>query len=205
MKKLKTIFAVLTVFVFCNASKVNAQGAFEKGKSYASLGYGYSLLNYKNLFFSGVNFTSTLKTSGFGPIGLKYEYAISDKIGIGFSAGYTKSSVTLTDNLSTSGSEQYTYKYSFSKLTITPRLNFHLGGDNKKIDPYIGFGVGFKKVNYGFTTTDSNYKAANISGIIPMSFEASFGCRFLFSENLGGFAEIGAGHGFLQVGLVGKF
>lgn len=188
---------MLLILAVCNTSKVNAQAAFEKGKSYASLGYGLTLFKAAKLLTITANELG-MKSNYFGPLLIKYEYAVSDKIGIGMSFGYTTVGVSATDD------SNYTYKFKYNKLTATPRVNFHLGGENEKLDPYIGFGLGYKKVSYSLTTNNPDVPQIKIPGF-PSSFEASVGCRYIFTPNVGAFIEVGAGHGYTQFGLVAKF
>ncbi len=203
MKLITKSLAMLLIATVCTAYTGNAQ-AFEKGKSYASIGYGFQLLPVKSLF-KVYQDELGFKVKGMGPFAMKYEYAITDKVGIGLNIGFTNASIAWSDSsLNLSGNiENFNYSYKYSKLTITPRFNYHLG-DNEKIDPYIGLGIGFKKASYKFTTSDPFFNGISFSGL-PVSFEATFGIRGWFTDQIGAFAEIGAGHGFFQLGAVGKF
>ncbi len=206
MKFIKTTIVASIVMVLALSHTARSQAAFEKGKSYVSLGYGYQILSVKTLF-QVYEKDLGFSVSGFGPIRLNYEYAVTEKVGIGLNMGYTSASVQFTADrvdLPTGKITTYNYKYKYSKLTALPRLNFHLGGDNEKIDPYIGFGIGFKKVTYAIETLDPDFSGIKFGGV-PLGFEATFGCRFLFTPALGGYVELGAGHGFAQVGMCAKF
>jgi opacity protein-like surface antigen len=207
MKLTNKILALLVVFSLFGTQKLKAQAAFEEGKSYASIGYGYQLLSVKSLFKSVTTGVEGIKTTGLGPIVFKYEYAVSKKIGIGISGAYTASSISWTDNdaIDPNGnSTTYNYKYKYSKFTFTPRLNIHLT-ENEKIDPYVGFGLGFKKASFSLDTNDPTYTDELDLPLDKISMEASFGCRFLFTEQIGAFVELGVGHGFFQGGVVAKF
>ncbi|MBI3235546.1 MAG: outer membrane beta-barrel protein, partial [Bacteroidetes bacterium] len=193
MKKCKLLFiAAFSVITF----NTFAQTAFEEKKSYASVGYGYQLLSRKD-FFDQNQSAQNYKSKGFGPLVLKYEYAISEKIGIGASMSYTTASVSW-DDLGGSNGFDTTYRntYKFTKYTITPRINFHYG-DNEKLDLYTGFGVGMRRVNNVFSTTDPAGSKETFKQGVPISLEITTGARFLFTEQIGVFVEVGVSSAFL--------
>lgn len=206
MKLTNKLLALLVVFSLFGTQKLKAQAAFEEGKSYASIGYGYQLFSVKSLFKAVATGTNEIKTTGFGPIVYKYEYAVNEKIGIGISGAYTSSNISWTNNTTDALGKNvtYNYKYKYSKFTFTPRLNIHLT-ENEKIDPYVGFGLGFKKAAFNLDTNDPTYTDEIDFPTGKVSLEASFGCRFLFTEQIGAFVELGVGHGFFQGGVVAKF
>ena len=76
--------------------------------------------------------------------------------------------------------------------------------DWPKLDPYFGFGLGFKSSTWKLDTNDDFFNGVTFKGV-PVSMEAKFGVRYFFVPALGAFAELGIGHGFANVGLVGKF
>ena len=195
MNKIK--FSLLALMLLVGLSS-NAQ-AFEKGKSYASLSYGFQALSFGTLFKQYQSY-GTYKYSQIGPIGLQYEYALSEDIGIGISAGYTGTTV------SWNGYDDPTnnYKYTGSKITANARLNVHMG-DHDKLDPYFGFGLGYKSNNWDLETNDSFFNGVSFKAIVPVSMEAKFGLRYFFIPQLAAFGELGIGHGFAHIGLTGKF
>ncbi len=203
---IKKMIVASMLLVLVSSKTTYAQTAFEMGKSVVSIGYGYQVLSIKSVFkvYDAVGFNG-FAVSGMGPIRVNYEYALSEKVGVGVNMGYTAASVKFSaDDIDGNGNAiTYNYKYKYSKFTFVPRLNFHLGS-NEKIDPYVGFGAGYKKVSYTLETNDPVFTGLSTTGI-PLAFEATFGCRFLFSPNVGAYVEMGAGHGFLQFGVVAKF
>jgi hypothetical protein len=40
---------------------------------------------------------------------------------------------------------------------------------------------------------------------VPVGIEATFGTRFLFTDNVGAYVEIGLARAFFQFGVTGKF
>lgn len=203
---MKTIrISLLTLSIAILASSAAFSQAFEQGKSYVSLSYGYEIFNITNILgdFAAAN-GADVKTKKFGPMSLKYEYAISDKIGIGASFGYTNTSIN--GSYDSTDNKTYTYKIATNKITAKARLNWHLA-DHDKLDPYIGFGFGYKSFSGSSTSSDPNVadeKNVNLA-LLPVSFEATFGIRYLFTPSFGAFGELGIGHGVAHIGLVGKF
>lgn len=198
MKKIKiSLIALLLVSGFVS----NAQ-AFEQGRSYVSVSYGYQLVNFGKLF-NAYDSYGDYKYKQLGPIGFQYEYALSDKIGLGVSAGYTATNVTWSQTDAANPDNNYFYKYKGSKITGNARLNVHMG-EHDKLDPYFGFGLGFKSSTWKLDTNDDFFNGVTFKGV-PVSMEAKFGVRYFFVPALGAFAELGIGHGFANVGLVGKF
>lgn len=203
---MKAFTPFLTLFIFSSSFFSTKAQAFEQGKSYVSIGAGYSIVKpgfILNKFLKHVPFYND-KT--IGPFTLKYEYGISEKIGIGFSVGYSNSNVNweIDTTISEKKITNY-YKYKVEKFTAKARFNYHFWVNHEKIDPYIGAGIGYRGINRDPESSDTTFDGFNIKTLIPIAFEASFGTRYIFSKHFGAFAEIGIGHGFIQAGLIGKF
>lgn len=200
MKK-KIIVAALIAMSALGIQNVKAQ-AFEQGKSYVSVGYGFGNLTRALVKAVADNSQGTLKMTAFGPAYVKYEYGVSDKIGLGVNVAYigVKATETYDDGLGT----MYTDKVSFNSLSVLGRVNFHFAtGDH--VDPYFGIGAGYKTGGWAFSSTNPGYDIpTNLKGG-GLGFETTLGIRFLFTDNIGAFAEIGIAKSVLQVGLVGKF
>lgn len=210
MKKTLNLLVLATsLFVIVNSA--NAQ-AFEQGKSYVSVSYGFG--SYYNVFSKAIaDLYPDVKYKSFGPIYGKYEYAVSEHIGLGLNVAYLSTSFNYNETYS-DGTDQTTYKWKLDRSTysVLARMNVHFG-DHDKLDPYWGFGIGYRGVNwknsYSVVSTDSS---SNISPQaysapvgFPIGFETTFGIRYLFHPNLGAFAEVGFAKSFAQVGITGKF
>lgn len=212
MRKISITMCLMLACAFISSTfnRANAQ-AFEAEKSYVSVGYGYELFSVKRFFDLYENETG-FSVKGFGPVVAKYEYGLSEKVGIGLAVGYGGATVSWRDDYSVYNEatgqydiKTYSYEYKNNKITGTARINWHLG-DHDKIDPYIGVGLGFKSNRFKLSTTDSNFDEGTLDFKgVPMSMSASFGCRFYFTDNIGAFIELGMGHGFAQGGLQMKF
>jgi opacity protein-like surface antigen len=206
MKALRiSIVAAALLTMGINSAKAQA---FQDGKSYISVGYGYALFNASTFFGPYESFAS-FDHNGFGPLTLQYEYAVGPKFGIGIDLGYSGSSVAwdgdapvFVDGIATGEIFDANYKYQNAKLTLNLRGNVHFGS-NDKIDPYLGFGFGFKSSTWSLETNDDDFIDLSFS-TTPISMLLRFGTRVMFTDNIGAFVEGGIGHGVFQGGIVAK-
>lgn len=215
--KSKSLMLIGLIFAQHNS---HAQ-AFEEGKSYVSASYGvgtFFSLGFgavKSLIKEVIPNASGIKLSTLGPICGKYEYAVSKHLGLGLGINYISNDINYVDSYTTSNG-QYTvinkYEVSRTSLSFLARANVHLG-DHEKLDPYFGAGIGYRYETWGqeysFSSTDPNAKSSehdlpSFPGI-PFGLEATFGLRYLFTPNVGAFAEVGFAKSVLQAGIVGKF
>lgn len=212
MKKITTSLSFMMALLCLSVIPTKSNGqAFEEGKHYVSLGYGYQAVGVRTIFKTFDSYAG-FSVKGFGPVLAKYEYGVSDNVGIGVSLGYNTTDISWNRegeelNNETGEYEKRTYKtgYKHSKLTAVARVNFHLA-KHETIDPYIGLGFGFKSNQFNLSTNDPEFSETSLDFRgIPIAMSASFGCRFYFTENIGAFIELGMGHGFAQGGLQMKF
>lgn len=213
---MKTIFKTLSsvalaaTLVF-SANNSTAQ-AFEEGTSSASIGYGFGNIgnNLNSRFQNTVlNMYSYKKNhdgyqfSYLGPLFLKYEYAISDKFGLGLNVSYLTSSAEFTST-DFNTNEVFNNSINRTGYNIMMRFNWHFG-DHDMIDPYFGLAGGYRSNNWSSDFEDQGLGEVNISKQIPVGIEATFGTRFLFTDNVGAYVEIGLARAFFQFGVTGKF
>lgn len=218
MMKSKSLLSFLFLSLAFAHNNSNAQ-AFEEGKNYASLSYGFGTFFGAGFGASktliekaGIN-VSDIRLSTIGPISAKYEYAVSRHLGLGLGINYISNDVNYLDSYTSNG---YTvvnrYELNRTSVSFLARANVHFG-DHKKLDPYLGAGIGYRyekwAQEYSFTSTDPNAKPSENSlpsfPGIPFGFEATFGVRYLFTPNVGAFAELGFAKSFTQFGVVAKF
>jgi len=91
---------------------------------------------------------------------------------------------------------------SVSWIPIGVTANYHFKMENKKIDPFLGAGLGYQLVNAscpGFQGTDpcGSYS----SGIY---FSTKAGIRYFMSESLALYADVGVGAANLNIGAMFK-
>jgi len=90
----------------------------------------------------------------------------------------------------------FTYGFSYTPIGVT--VNFHYRLENRKIDPFAGFGLG----NYIVTApSDCRFCPSYNSGIYPI---ARVGVRYFWQPSFALYADAGSGAGALHVGLMFK-
>ena len=204
MKKLFTILA--SGLLILNGANVSAHsGAFEEGQNSVSIGYGFGTVvgalasAYKNE--TGYAF------SGTGPIYLKYEHAITDGVGLGLNIAYAKYKFAWAFDTEDANFQPITYAegWELTTMSFLARINWHFG-DSEKFDPYFGVGLGYRTGSWKWTTTDpSGTQGLSAANVVPFGFETTVGARYLFTDNIGAYAELGIAKSVLQVGLNFKF
>lgn len=188
--------------------------AVEQGNSIIDGSYGWPNL-WTNIFKAAVTSgTSTdIKTGTMGPIALKYEYMVADRIGVGIILNYANSSVKYTEvveefNAATQlyETKEYEYKLSVPRYRAMPKFSFHFGNSDV-FDGYTSVSVGYGGYSFKYTTDDPNYSDENFDmNIAPIAFRMAIGGRIFFTENIGALMEFGVGGGgLLEFGLAAKF
>lgn len=139
---------------------------------------------------------ANLKYNSIGPVGLKFEYLVGAKIGLGIHANYA---LTAVEGQSVDGGTTYTYEASYSRLRVMPTLNIHMG-NSKRFDPYFSFGVGYASRKFKETTDNPNIPELSIKNASPVAFRAEFGMRYFFTDHIGLNFLVGVGGGPLVGG-----
>jgi len=197
----RAIIGALAVLALSFGMGNRATAQIEQGTFMIDTYYGFpnSTKSFYKLFEDSTNYRAT----GFGPIGMRVEYLVADKVGIGAEVNFVKGGSTYEFN-------GYTYEYSKIKLRAMLRFNFHFG-TTENFDAYFGVGAGYKYTKKTFTTTDpSGEETAETGGFlnltIPVAARLAVGMKYFFIPNVGISAEIGVGGGpLVNGGLAFKF
>jgi outer membrane protein W len=197
MKKLLFTFIIIST---CFSSKAQF---FEKDLNFVSAGYGLGL-GYGRLLNAYQGYDG-YKFSGFGPVALSFERAVTDNVGIGLQLGY--SSYGGTWNQSSYLGSSYDYKYKWSTLSIMARGAYHFNVRNRNFDPYIGVGIGYRKYSYKYTSTDPTFNetTSDITLGVPLAYQLFVGARYMFNDNFGAYIEAGYGLSVLNAGITLSF
>lgn len=101
------------------------------------------------------------------------------------------------------GYRNYGYRWNYTFIYLGARGSYHagelLGITNDKFDPYVGVSLGYRASRYrdndGYVGSYYNPYGSSVF------FGGHLGARYLFSEKIGGFAEVGYGVAALKLGL----
>ena len=199
-EKLKFIIVkkiLFSLFLFLSTQQLNAQ-AFEQENNFIQAGYGLGL-GYGRLL-NAYNAYEGYKFSGFGPVFASYERGITDRFGVGVALSYSSYGGKWVDG------SNYNYSYRWTTLSIMARGAYHFEMRNDKFDPYLGAGIGFLKYGYKWTSNAPSFNEANynVSLGTPLGYQIFAGARYMFSDNVGGYVEVGYGLSVANFGLTFK-
>jgi hypothetical protein len=212
----KQLYAVLLLgSLFTTSPGTASAQVVETGNAIFTIQYGFPDL-FKTVIqraYDDVSQYDNLDIKGFGPIGLRAEYLVADKIGIGVLFNYTSTSVSYIENstfIDTNGNSvtsPFDYTLKLSRLRILPRFAFHFGNSDK-FDGYFGVAAGYFSSKLTYETNDPNASADdfNWNNLTPFAMRLDVGGNYFFTENIGLNFEIGLGGGpIVNAGLAIKF
>ncbi len=200
----KKIAVLIGMFALTFGFRANAQ-AVSEGNFIIDPYYGFPNLAAS---FIDVSDIEDVNKVGIGPAGLRAEFMLADKFGLGIDLIYNSLNVNgQIDSLNPDGSvyESYDSKIFMRRFRPQVRMNYHFVATNE-LDVYTGVGVGLNFRQLGVTTDYPNYDDASVSGaLIPVSMRLALGMRYYFTENIGANLELGIGGPILSTGLSLKF
>lgn len=188
--------------------------AFRKGVIVISAGYG--LGNFTRVLFTPYESFNAFTYKSIGPVHVKGEYALSDKIGMGLSINYISGYATWNDTYdqSTGQLTNPSGRWGFSSLGVLLRTNIHFVR-TKKLDTYCGIGAGYRQEKWTFSsiwpvlgsapTVISTTRVFGVNVPPTFGFETTVGLRYYFTKNIGVYTEIGFAKAIIQAGLAVKF
>ena len=234
MKKLLLGIIVIAGTSFSGSAQV-AQGNILVDAYYGFTNVGAALYesnwDFEAAYWEGYTngSVSEATTSSLGPIGVRAEYLVSDKFGVGVDFAFDQSSSSFERSYDSDGDgleEAYLTEGKTFKWGAMLTLNYHMV-TNQYIDLYLMGGAGYKSRTSSLTTNDpweDDILLANVDyttgveafdeqaiGItpettIPFTGRLGLGCRFFFTENIGANVGIGLGQGgIVNAGLSFKF
>lgn len=214
MKKLLLGIIVIAGTSFSGSAQV-AQGNILVDAYYGFTNVGAALYE-TNWDFEAAYWGTEAETSSLGPIGVRAEYLVSDKFGVGVDFAFDKSSSSFVRSYDSDGDgveEAYLTEGKTFKWGAMLTLNYHMV-TNQYIDLYLMGGAGYKSRTSSLTTNelmgaeafDEQAIGLTPETAIPFAGRLGLGCRFFFTENIGANVGIGLGQGGLvNAGLSFKF
>ena len=177
---------------------------FEEGSKTISVGYGFG--TFYTALFSAWSTTPGYTASNLGPIFVKGEYGVTDKIGIGLTIGYEtiKNSWTAQGYDMNFNPVNYNYGWNFSLLSVMIHGNYHFY-QTDKFDVYAGASLGYANFSTKFTTNDPNYgPSPTISIPIAVGYGINIGAKYYFTPNIAVYGEVGYELSYANLGLTFK-
>lgn len=187
------------------SNELNAQ-AVEQGNIIIDPYYGFP--NFGKKLAKGFDEYDNVKVGGLGPLGIRAEYMVADKLGLGIDFILNTTNVQYTaDSIRTDGTvyETYDVKASMRRIRLQARFNYHFV-ENDNTDAYFGVGAGWNQRIWDVKTEFPNYDTDATSGtLLPVSMRVCVGVRYFFTPNIGLNAEIGLGGPVMTTGVSIKF
>jgi hypothetical protein len=153
-----------------------------------------------------------LVVSGFGPIGVRIEYLVADKIGLSGDIWYVSSGIAfvrhtqvLIDSINMVWEGRiYSYKRGRNKVAAIFCFNFHFV-KNPNFDLFVSVGAGTKDAKFFAETNDPDpppgYQEEAWEELIPVDARASLNGRYFFNSTFGFNFAIGLGGPLMSGGI----
>ena len=201
MKKIYLLLVALFSLTIANAQKGRGEGTILIDAFYGApnLLSSYVKNAYNNNSTTQIN---DFKVTSTGPFGVKGEYMITDKIGLGLIFNYANTSVKWSEVGTNSNNVPtlYSYKVMVPRTRFLGSFNFHFG-HSEKFDPFLIIGAGYAIYNAQSSSNDPKFTSEKVNGTFPVAIRAGFGTRYFFTDNVGVNFEIALGGPLLQFGL----
>lgn len=207
MKK-SIVLIVAAVISFTTLSAQSSDRALSQGKSSVNVFYGVNLLTS---FYKGLASQEAVdvKVTGIGPVGLMYEYMVTDGIGLGVEASYASTNLSYLDPETDANGVVTNYEWNLKFATTRAffRANFHFT-KSENFDAYFFVAAGYRGSSFTVNSTDptfvkEEYKLPRV--VPPYGFKPGLGFRYFFIDNVGINAEIAIGTPVMSAGLSFKF
>ena len=179
-KTIKSLVAVCMLTAVCAMTSYGQN--YQKGDKLLNVGIGLG---------GGV---APSGAKGIPPVGLSFEVGATDKISVGGYAGYSSAKQTIAG---WGGNWEYSYQY----ILVGARGSYHFDFGVDKLDPYVGAVLGYNIASAKVTGAPAGTPTASAGGFL---WGGHAGARYMFSEKIGAFGELGYGISYLTVGLAFK-
>jgi outer membrane protein W len=204
--KAKIILLAMACFMtFCVQKNLNAQG-YNTGSFNFSLGYGlvptWGVFKSKSPDWKYVPGDSYPKSTG--PFYIKAEVAVTKHIfvGMNFSYLYDRWYLNNTSLETDTGTIIFNENRHRTSWSLLLHANWHFG-PFKRFDPYVGFGIGYRRSQIeGVKNEPVNKSEVIYSNPYHFGCEVTIGTRFYLNPYSAIYAETGLSKSIFQIGLV---
>lgn len=175
---------------------------------YGGPNFGKNLFQNSTITVDGQEIQSVnTTTTGFGPLGIRGGYMITDKVMFGLDVIYNGFTTNYTYTKQ-NDPNVYSGKLSMNRLRVHARFNFNFETSSNVFKPYFGTGIGYNGRFITVVDNGQNLDEGDVSGIssalFPVSARVAFGSNFFITDAIGINAEIGLGGPVLSAGLTFK-
>ncbi len=186
----KYLFTLICLFVF--GTTISFGQSFDKDTQVVAIGVGL-----------GSSLGSFNYSSQIPAISLQYERGMWEAgdvgvISLGGYVGYKGFS-----QKTAVGSFEATSKWNYTIVGVRSAFHYH-GIDNDNIDLFGGVMFSYNILNYSYEDNSGSTPISSGNFGSSAGLTIYVGGRYYFSENIGGFAELGYGVSYLNLGLVFK-
>lgn len=203
----RTFFITLLGLLFIGFAHTTSAQSYYKSKKFQSYrkGIAHGIGDFR--LRVGIGGPSALSTNTGGvenffdverstvpPLHITGEYGFSDRWSGGIYAGYTSESVAIIDTEDIGFDYAFTTQYAIFGVRGSYHFN---GGKRTKFDPYVSGMIAYQVV----TIESPGELPFSLSGNAP-GYSVNVGANYMFNKYFGGFAEVGFGVAYANVGLV---
>jgi opacity protein-like surface antigen len=200
----KTMLTLMGVLILATSSFGQTHG---KGTFIVDPYYGFPNL-VKKIIKEAAGSIDGVKVSGIGPAGIRAEYMLANKFGLGMDFIYSTLNLTFRfDSLQNNGTIYKTYhpKIAFQGYKLHLRMNYHYI-NKEHFDAYFGFGAGGHITRATFKTEAPDHiEIKDINASNPFSVRLAAGFRYFFNDNIGLNLELGLGGPIISSGISLRF
>jgi opacity protein-like surface antigen len=173
--------------------------AFAENDVFITVAYGFG--NFLRSTFEANDLSSNQQIrTAIGPLMAKGAWALSSNLDFGVHLAFMSLKNEWTDTAARSSGTGH-----YSGWSALARVNYHLK-PGRFFDPYLGFGVGYRRDRIKETSTNpsSGNKFEENILLIPfnLGMDVTIGFRLMATEHLGIMMETGIAKGIVQLGLV---
>ena len=189
MKRIALVLFIATLFTTTTRAQF-----FEKGTNVVSAGIGL-----------GGHFGSYTYGSQTPGLSVQYERGIWDVGGPGVISLGGYAGIKSYKYSGSSGGYHFDEKWNYT--VIGARSAYHYNAlNNDKFDVYGGLMLSYNILSYKYSDNSGSsvFKGSGSYGS-NLGFSAFVGGRYLFTDNIGAFAELGYGVSYLTLGVAFKF
>lgn len=189
--KLKSLL-IASIFICTTAINTDAQKL--KGQSNFTIGTSFSLTSFFiNIIKEALNTSTEITAKSIPAVNAMYDFGLSESFSVGAAFSYQQWTAEYGGYYNSNGDTVVgNFKDKMTRTNFGIRPLFHFG-ENENLDMYMGARLSFTQ--WGYSSDSGNGKTSGdiFAGANPIKFQALFGMRYFFTENVGFNMELAVG------------